>query len=350
MRTFHCVCGATLFFDNTMCGNCGREAGWCPACQRITALLPDDSAPFRCGNAHCGVQLSKCHNYFVEHVCNRCLVVETTAEPGALCDCCRYNVTIPNLAQPGNRARWARLEAAKRRLFYGLDLLGLPRGSAEDGFQPPLAFHFLSANPEAGGVATSAPVFTGHQAGQITIDLQEADPVLRERQRVELGEPQRTLLGHYRHEIGHYYFEVLVRGRDEAAFAALFGAPDALPYAQAQQAYYQNGPAPDWPARHISAYASMHPWEDFAETFNAYLDLMAVLDTAANLGFPGAPALDAPLTDRLTYYERFGMLLNELNRSMGLPDPLPDVFVTPVRRKMEYIDARIRQTPPTGQP
>ena len=333
-----------LFFENAGCVACGREVGWCPVCRGLNALLPQDDGWFRCGNPACGAVLGKCVNYAQHNVCNRCVTVEGGQATAALCDCCRFNETIPDLSVSGNRERWARLEAAKRRLFYTLDLLRLPRGRAEDGFDPPLAFDFKAdVIPESGVWRTMGAeerAYTGHAGGKITINIREADDVERERLRVDLGEAHRTVIGHFRHEIGHYYWDLLVRGRHEDACKALFG-DHRMPYEEALERHYRNGPPPDWPFRFVSAYGASHPWEDWAETFAFYLDMVSVLDTAANMAVT-APAPLHDLAAMIDRYRRVGVVVNEMNRDMGLTDLVPEVLNRATIEKLAFIDRLVR--------
>jgi len=279
-------------------------------------------------------------------VCNRCVAVSddtnAPADPRGLCDCCRFNDTIPDLSVAGNQKRWARLEAAKRRLFYDLKLLMLPYGTKSDGVEPSLAFDFKAdVIPDKNYWRCSDEeerVYTGHADGRITINIREADDVEREKLRVVMGETQRTLIGHFRHEIGHYYWDLLIKGQCEEQFKAVFGDHNSPTYAEALEAYYQNGPAADWQTRLISGYASMHPWEDFAETWAVYMDIVSVLDTATNhqLGMVSHP-LETDLVTKVTQYQTLGISLNEINRSLGLLDAVPEVFVQPVVEKLHFI-------------
>ncbi|MBI1367622.1 MAG: hypothetical protein GC162_03095 [Planctomycetes bacterium] len=346
MKTFECTCGARLFFENSQCLACGRDVGWCPICRAIRSLDVDaDGGATRCG--YCRAALIKCHNYAVENVCNRCVVsdVQGTA-PGALCDYCRFNQTIPDLTVAENRQRWYRLEQGKRRLLYTLDLLGLPYGTASDGVHPPLSFDFKAdasiVRQNWFSFGQHEQVHTGHLDGKITINLREAEPVEREKLRVAFDEAHRTIIGHFRHEISHYYWQMLVSGRCEDAFAAAFGDHRAISYENARQNYYQQGPAPDWRARFVSAYASMHPWEDFAETFATYLDVVSVLDTAGNMGLYAVDPRHAELDPMLERYEKLGVMFNEMNRAMGLTDLVPEVFSRPVAGKMKFVHDLIR--------
>jgi hypothetical protein len=265
-----------------------------------------------------------------------------------LCDCCTYNEVIPDLSVEGNRGRWYRLEAAKRRLFYGLELLGLPRGTWHTG--PRLAFQFLADTEDPRRPGAAQGVVTGHCQGRITINIREADDDERERLRVQLGEAQRTLIGHFRHEIAHYYWELLIRGRSEAAFKAAFGDHDKPTYDEALTRYYQSGPPADWPERYVSAYASMHPWEDFAETFALYLDMVCLLDSALHQGLGGGGAPQPSLDTMLVDYQKIGIAMNEMNRSVGLVDLVPEVFVAPIVMKLRFVHELIRETADVGRP
>lgn len=353
MRTFSCVCGNSIFFDNSACLACGREVGFCPVCRQITALLPDD-AGLRCGNQECGATLTKCLNYAQHNVCNRCVAVGegSSGSPPPpnnqavgqqpLCDCCRFNATIPDLTVAGNLQKWYRLEAAKRRLFYDLALLGLPYGTTSDGIEPPLTFDFKADAIPKGNfwrtVGNSEKVYTGHANGRITINIREADDVAREQLRVDLGEAHRTLIGHFRHEIGHYYWDMLVKGRREDLTKSVFGDHEHPTYAEALDAHYKNGPPADWAQAFVSPYATMHPWEDFAETWGTYLDMVSELDTAWHHGFGGTDdPVHADLDEMVRRYQELGIALNEINRSVGLLDVVPEVFVPPVVEKLRCI-------------
>lgn len=343
MKLFGCVCGNALFFENSQCVACGREVGWCPVCDKINALLPEGDG-WRCGNADCGAALLKCENYAVHNVCNR--MVDAGRGPG-LCDACRFNETVPDLSVDGNAEKWRRLEEGKRRLFYMLDRLGLPYGTEADGIDPPLSFQFMAdinaQSPESWALDDSETIHTGHADGVITINIREADSVEREKARVSFGEAHRTVIGHFRHEIGHYYWQMQVEGHGEADFRALFGDHENPSYGDAMDAYYQNGPPADWPGRFISAYASMHPWEDFAETFSAWLGMASVLDTASSLGIAhDADPRNASFDALINAYRRIGMIANELNRDMGLADLAPHALVPPVLEKMRYVHDLMR--------
>lgn len=353
MRTFGCACGQTLFYENTRCETCGREVGWCPGCRSISALEPRDEGGYRCCNDHCGASLVKCRNYALEGVCNRCVVQDgyvsnqghTPNDLLPLCGSCRFTDAIPDLSVEGNRERWAALEAAKRRLLYGLDLLGLPYGRAEDGFSPPLAFAFKGDLVPTDGLWRSMNederVYTGHADGVITINIREADDAAREQLRVDLEETHRTLIGHFRHEIGHYYWDLLVRGRHDHAFAGCFGDPNNPSYKDALDRHYREGPPHGWNQSFVSAYATMHPWEDWAETFAFYLDITSVLDTGNQLGIMKPVGLD-DLPAMIDRFRRLGLILNELNREMGLIDVVPEVITPAIQHKLAFVHDLVR--------
>ncbi len=334
MKTYTCQCNNTLHFDNSQCVSCLREVGWCPNCQGIRAADYNGQS-YVC--LHCQTHLQKCTNYSVHQVCNR-WVVDNGPHTSELCDYCQFNDTIPDTSIPENKKRWYDIEVAKRQMLYNLDILNLPYGTAAEGFELPLSFDFMADTLNEAG--ETVPVHTGHADGKITINIREADPVEREKLRVNFGEPHRTLVGHFRHEIAHYYWQLLVQNKCEPEFKRIFGDHENPLYSDALHAYYQNGPRPDWQHNYISAYATMHPWEDFAETFGAYLDMVAVLDTAENVRLTIGKSTDdsaSELDGMLRRYEMLGIKINEINRTMGLLDLVPEVFNASVVEKLRFI-------------
>ncbi len=351
MKTFHCNCGAVVYFENVQCVACGSELGWCPACQTLGSIHADVYGQYHCGDPACGAALTKCYNYAVEQVCNRCVpTAQLSGETEALCDYCRFNDTIPDLSINGNREKWSEIEAAKRRVFYTLDLLGLPYGSAEDGFAVPLSFDFKGDRVAKRflwfNVGEHEQVYTGHANGKVTINIREADDVEREKARVSLGEAHRTLIGHFRHEMGHYFWDVLVKEKCEADCISVFGDHDNPDYATALQAYYENGAPPGWQSNYISAYATMHPWEDFAESFAAYLDMVSVVDVAFHSSLVDSvdPA-SADFQALAAEYAQLGLLLNETNRAVGLLDLVPEVHTATILGKIEFVHTLSKNAP-----
>ena len=345
MKTFTCVCNATLFFENSLCLRCHRDLGWCPACEHLTALLPADGETYTCGRSACGASLVKCENYVEHNVCNRCRLA---GDGPGLCDACRFNQTIPDLSVEGNKEKWFKLEQAKRRLLYELDGLRLPYG---EDVKLPLAFDFKADTiPDDArwndAEAEGEKVYTGHADGLITINLAEADPAEREANRVKFGERHRTLIGHFRHEVGHYFWQLLVQDdpAEVGRFKDVFGDHEDPTYAEAMDAYYADGPDPDWQAKSVSAYATMHPWEDFAETWAAYLDMAGVLDTAAEAGFGVHRVGPSAGADELTAdYARVGVFMTEMNRVMGLLDFVPQTFGPGVGPKLDYVHGLVNR-------
>jgi hypothetical protein len=373
MNTYQCTCGNRLFFNNTVCINCGSEVAWCENCQTIAPLEPTQpgltvptetpafqasspniaqggaatsatpqpvtpAAPavviYRCGNPKCHATVVKCRNYSDEHVCNRVLIPSPLSEEEGLCKACRLNDFIPDLAVEGNRERWAKLELAKRRLLLQLDELHLKYSPEDVGNENPLVFDFKAGTPEE-------PVLTGHADGRITINIAEADTVERERVRKQMHEPNRTLIGHMRHEVGHYYWMTLVEGKCEDAFNAVFGDYKP-PYADALKKYYETETAPDWQARFVSAYATAHPWEDFAETWGFYFDMWAVVTTMHHhLPTLAADPYSLTIGGLARTYQQLGIFFNEVNRTMGLKDLVPEIISPEVIKKLAFIDQLI---------
>lgn len=328
MPPSHCQCGQLIFFENAQCLRCQSPVGICPACWNLTSLRTKASVTegvFICERNGCGTELRLCQNNQLHGFCN-CLV-DASELTESFCVFCRLNEMIPDLSIPGNLEKWSKLETAKRRTLFGAHHAGFPFGPNQGALHPILKFSFKSDAVE--------PVTTGHFQGSITINLSEADEVERERQRVNLGEPQRTLIGHFRHELGHYYWSLLVENTCVLNFRNIFGDERNPDYATAQQIYYSNGPAYNWSLNYISAYASMHPWEDFAETFNAYLDMRAVLATSSFFGLSRVKRMS--VKRMVAEYARIGVIANEMCRDMGLIDLVPTIVNSPVIQKMEFI-------------
>jgi hypothetical protein len=356
MKIFRCQrCQQVVYFENTQCMNCGTVLGFLPERFVLSALEPADGARWRPLAAPAERQLYRmCRNYAAEQVCNWLLPDHS---PGDFCTACRFNQTIPDLSVAGNKVRWAKLEAAKHRLIYGLLRLGLPLIGRQQDPVTGLAFAFL-ADPEP-VFAESARAMTGHAQGLITLNIAEADDAARERQRQALTEPYRTLLGHFRHESGHYYWHRLARDPGWLAnFRALFG-DERQDYGAAMQRNYNQGPPADWQSRFVSAYAAAHPWEDWAETWAHYLHIVDVLETAWVFRLrvsPGGDADDSMRSEPGFDPYRAGSLerliddwlpltyaVNSLNRSMGLPDLYPFVLSPPVLSRLGFVHESVRR-------
>ncbi|HEX2860991.1 MAG TPA: putative zinc-binding metallopeptidase [Lacunisphaera sp.] len=334
MKAFHCDgCGGLVFFENNVCMSCGLALGFLPDELDLSALKPREGDLWESlSAARPGGLFRMCGNSIDHGVCNWLIPADS---PDAFCVSCRLNEMIPDLKVAGNRERWLRLELAKRRLIYTLLKLHLPVVAQADF--PALRFRFLGES--AGGKV----VLTGHNEGCITMNIAEADDDVREQRRVNLHEPFRTLLGHFRHEIAHYYWDRLIAGTPRLErFREAFG-DERADYDAALQLHYRSGPPADWAARSVSAYASAHPWEDWAETWAHYLHIVDTIETAASFGLRLKPR-DHPAADSMTAdpkaaaHEEAGFdlllstwfpltyALNSLNRGMGLPDLYPFVL------------------------
>ena len=347
MKVFHCDhCDQLCFFENTNCMNCGRVLAYVPELGGIVSLDPVQNDHWTSPLPQAaGKTYRLCQNYLRHNVCNWA-VCGDDANP--FCRACRLTRTIPDLAIAGHRESWAKLEVAKRRLLYTLIRLGLPiKTRAEDPIGG-LEFNFL-----ADDMPGSPKVLTGHDDGVITLNLSEADDVERERRRVELHEPYRTVLGHFRHEIGHYYWDRLVKESPHLeAFRKLFG-DDSLDYAMALQRHYNVGPPPDWQLQYVSAYATMHPWEDWAETWAHYMHIVDTLETAAASGISIRPkrrdepsiskVVNPATTARVSFDQMMSAwapltyVLNNLNRGLGIADAYPFVLSPLAIEKLRFV-------------
>jgi hypothetical protein len=302
-----------VVFENSACLNCGTPLGY--SREKRTIVTLDGLA--RCANA----DVANC-NWLVD-------------QPGARCGSCALTRTRPADGDAAGITAFARAEDAKRRLVYQLDDFGL----TTDG----VVFDLLSSAQE--------PVITGHADGVVTIDLAEGDDAHREALRVQLAEPYRTMLGHLRHETGHWYWTVLVQS-DPEPFRALFG-DERADYAEALQKHYAAPAAAGWEERYVSSYATAHPWEDWAESFAHYLHIRDTLQTAAAYGIlvrgpdavaaPDAPLAATPREDPSGFAEIVGTwipltyAINAVNRSMGKDDLYPFVLSPTVVEKLEFV-------------
>lgn len=352
MPPFACPnCRRLVHFEVRVCPACAFTLGYDPNSDSFL-FLGDGATTWRDveGSAH-GVIV--CENNNAYEVCNWLV---GTGDGTPFCRACRHNRTIPDLTVPTVPERWGKIEAAKRRLIHTLLHLGLPLETTAEAAASRtgqgLAFDFLydpSAEQNRG-----AKILTGHDGGVITLNLIEADDAARERIRGEMGEPYRTLLGHFRHEVGHHYWSRLVE-HDEAElreFRALFG-DETQNYHSALQNHYGNGGGQNWTDDYVSAYATSHPWEDFAETFAHYLHMVDALATISGFGarldpFPGPEQHAGPVVDFDPYvadtdvlvaqWLPFSFALNAINRSMGQPDLYPFRLSPAIIRKIDYVD------------
>ncbi|WP_426142058.1 zinc-binding metallopeptidase family protein [Pseudomonas sp. DWP3-1-2] len=346
-KVWQCRCGQSIFFPNTQCLACSAALGYLPEQGRLSALEPGpEDSTWRLSDEPGAGLYRRCANLNTPAACNW-LFPEHNA--GKFCVACSLNRTIPDLSIPENGERWCKVETAKRRLVAQLISLGLHVIPKTRDEERGLAFDFVGVDLE-GKLPT-----TGHANGLVTLDIKEADDDHREKVRVQMLEPYRTLLGHFRHEVGHYYWDRLIADTYwQDGFRHLFG-DDRASYADALDHHYRNGAPADWQQGFVSAYATMHPWEDWAETWAHYLHMMDAVDTALGFGMsardmdldyrpfpletlydpqhPGGPAF---LSFVNAWIELAGML-NELSRSMGQPDFYPFVLSPAVITKLHFI-------------
>ena len=353
MTPFQCGhCGQTVFFDNHFCTRCGTALAYQPEQGAMLALPGVDTGMATGTDAATGTPTVQACANRQSAGCNW-LVTDGLS---SLCRSCRLTRVIPDLSVPGHAQHWRRIEQAKRRVIYSLIGLGLgpePQASALDATG--LTFNLLARQP--GG----PPVLTGHEDGVITINIEEADDVAREQARVAMGEPVRSLLGHLRHEVSHYLQYRWVRSPEALAHCRAVFGDETQDYTAALARHHANGPPADWAQHFISAYASAHPWEDWAETCAHVLLVADGLETASRWGLQlqgpaaGIAALQPLPSDpgrvlgssaaesigglALRHWLPIAGFVNAMNRSLGLPDPYPYLMPEAVLRKMDAVQA-----------
>jgi hypothetical protein len=320
MKTFVCQCGHPVFFENTSCVQCHRTLGFDVKSMQMLSLDPDQ-------------HYRLCQNHIDYNVCNW-LVDPTSSD--RYCLSCRLNQIIPSLSAPENRRGWARMEVAKRYLIYGLLRLHLPIQPRNEYPDKGLGFAFIEdkrSNPDV----EEDYVLTGHAEGLITVNLIEADVVSREQQRIFLGESYRTLLGHFRHESGHYYFSrLLAHSPHLDSFRKLFG-DERVDYQSALERYHHQETPVERNLNFISDYAQAHPLEDWAECWAHYLHMHEMLETAVYYGLTEADVFQTELSEQIRQWIKLSLTLNALNRSMGLSDAYPFVLSDAVIEKLLFI-------------
>ncbi|RYF07949.1 MAG: hypothetical protein EOO31_04480 [Comamonadaceae bacterium] len=384
MKLFHCShCGYVVFFDSFQCVHCASTLAFLPETLEMAALAPVDESEqlwqarppldaFAAARAASALQPAAapesapkyrlCSNRTAYNACNFTVAYDPTEPPPAapldgdqpaaeqpthLCVSCQQTRILPDLSDANNQRRWTDIELAKRRLYYSLARLGLERIEGETG----PVFEFLADVPG------EPAVLTGHASGVITLNVAEADDDERARRRVALGEPYRTLLGHLRHESGHYFWDVLVlRGGHVKAFREVFG-DERRDYAEALKEHYARTPDTAWQEEFVSAYARSHPWEDWAETWAHYLHMVDLLETAESykteVSVPGP--LDAPryamvnpftqpvpdFDEMLRAWVPLTLLLNSLTRSLGQLDAYPFALSAGAQAKLAFVHALV---------
>lgn len=358
-RSYGCRCHSTVFFLNSHCLRCDTPLGYEPHVGHVFSLAPGtepDSWQLAGPNVPDGHTslYRRCENLNSPAACNWLVPVDGSNH--SFCLACRLNRMIPNMSVREDAALWGRVEAAKRRVISAVVALGLPvQSRVTDDPRRGLAFDFIRS------LSNGARAMTGHEDGLITLNIEEADDVKREQMRTSMHEPYRTLVGHFRHEIGHYYWDRLVSGSHWLSrFRELFG-DERFDYDEALKNHYANGPKPGWELQHISSYAGAHPWEDWAETWAHYLHMIDTLGTATSFGVQpemmsmpfdcfGTDTLCTPESPEgrqflklVNNWLKLSSVVNELNRSMGQPDFYPFAMPRAVVRKLHLVHLVVRE-------
>jgi hypothetical protein len=351
MRIFHCDhCRQAIFFENVVCEKCGHKLAYLPDIKLVASLDPAGGELWTTPVKQAEKRTYRlCENYTKYGVCNWAI---PSNDSSPLCQSCQLTRIIPDLSDPKNTDAWRKLEIAKRRMIFSLLGFNLPLRNRAADPKSGLMFQFMGDPP--GGPR----VLTGHDGGVITVNIDEADDVEREKRRVSMHEPYRTLLGHFRHEIGHYYWDLLIKDSPRLrAFRELFG-DERADYAAALQKHYRAGARADWNQHFVSDYASVHPWEDWAETWAHYLHMTDTLETAAACGLsleperadepkmdkqPLKPAKDQRFDEIIDNWFPLTYVLNSLSRGMGVPDAYPFVLPPDAITKLRFIHETICQ-------
>jgi hypothetical protein len=357
MKLFKCDhCGQPVYFENYFCVQCNALLGFDAPQMDMLSLQPtaDNNNIFTIAGTNNTNQYKYCSNKQY-NVCNWLLPQNSESE---YCIACNLNRTIPNLNQPHHWDKWAHIEVAKHRLVYSLLRFNLPVVSKFQDEANGIVFDFMAEENKGDGER----LLTGHDNGLITLNIEEADDAIREMARKQMDEVYRTLLGHFRHEIGHYYWDRLISNTNRLqAFRKLFG-DETTDYSAALKLHYNKVPSDSWKTAFISVYASAHPWEDWAETWAHYLHIIDTMETAYSFGMTLNPATGSsqhdisaslnidPYTapyfnDILERWIPLSFVMNSLDRSMGMKDSYPFVINEAVKQKLNFIHETIRTKP-----
>ena len=325
--------------------NCGYRLAFVPETLAMHALQPVDGEEIWSLVARPEHKVRLCANAGMD-ICNWTVLAD---DPNPFCPACRHNRLVPDASTEEGLTQWRRISQAQRHLFYSLLKWNLPRINRDEDPAGGLVFDFLVDEMQSDGTLKAA--MTGHENGLIAIRAAEADDVTREQIRVSMNEPYRTLLGHFRHETGHYIWDKMVRdgGRIDQ-FRAVFG-DETLDYGEALKRNYEQGPPPNWQDFFISTYASSHPWEDFAETFAHYIHIVDTLETARSYGMSVEPRWHQELSTEIDFnpyaahdaeqlvsaWIPFSLALNSVHRSMGVPDLYPFILAPAVTTKLQFV-------------
>ena len=345
MQIFQCDnCSHPVYFDNNICLKCHNTLGFDSKKLKMVSLRRNPE------NNLIETSTGNTYHYCKNHEHDVCNWVISDNEASQVCIACSLNRIIPDISRPEYLQRWKKIELAKHRLIYALLRWNFPIISKAVDYEKGLAFNFKSDSTMPDGLR----VMTGHANGLITMNIAEADDVEREMARNNMDEVYRTVLGHFRHEIGHYYWERLIKESEYLVqFRALYG-DETYSYQEALNQYYKNGAPANWNQNFISAYATMHPWESWAETWAHYMHIVDTLETAYFYGLTIDPkvhesvmvksaeininAYDCKDFDTIfSYWLPLSFMMNSINRSMGLKDLYPFVINLNVKEKLRFI-------------
>lgn len=358
MLTFKCTCPGNpgLYFENSACNACECPVGFIDATMMLVPLTKVPNG-FKAQGDLSERIYSRCKNGTKHNICNgyyEAGSLDGKGQPETLCYACHFNNVIPDLHIKSHLSLWRNVENAKRRTLFTINRMGLPTPDAITHPNKGLEFNFPVDKDVHDHFRTRlpgiSPVFTGHANGVITINLAEADDVARTRSRINMDEQYRTLLGHFRHEIGHFYWDLLIKDNEVLLeqFRHIFG-DDTLDYQKAMKRHYDKGAPDNWTDDFVSAYATMHPWEDWAETWAHYLHMMDTLETATShnlaeltLATDGQHIFEEPIEQVTNCWTVFTIKLNALNRSMGMPDAYPFALNSAVYNKLAFIDSLLK--------
>ncbi|EAQ77213.1 hypothetical protein DSM3645_04100 [Blastopirellula marina DSM 3645] len=355
MRLFLCDdCGELVYFENNSCLACKQRLAFDPTTLSMATIVPTDESAKKWKSVDSSRTdlFRRCQNDVQHNVCNWLIPADSDQ---TICFACQFTTVIPNLYEAANLAHWSKIETAKRRLLYTLMSLGLPTIPKTTDKETGLSFRFLADDPKS-----DKKVLTGHAEGLITLNIAEADDAERESRRVAMGEPYRTLLGHFRHESGHYYWDRLVRDTPHLeAFRQLFG-DETEDYGEALKKHYSVGPPDNWQESYISSYAASHAWEDWAETWAHYLHVVDALEMASSceislpslhnrgerlrVEFSPESAKDVSIDDMMKWWLSLAHVLNSANRCLGQADSYPFVLSPDVIEKLKLIHQLVTQS------
>lgn len=337
MWAFRCPhCGSAVAFEDQQCLSCGTEVAFHKPWMQI-ALAPAAGTTTGIDDA----QWSRCAHW--DAGCNWLVAAD---DPTGICYADGFVRTGPDPADAEANKELASTRKSLRQLIFQLLDLNLPLKSFHEHPRG-LAFDLLSSR------SLGHPVIIGHSNGVITIDLAESLELYRERQRIILDEPYRTMLGHMRHEVGHYYEMILISDGSLVDQARMYFGDERADYQQALARYYAGDVPPNWREDYISHYATAHPFEDWAETFAHYLHITCTLGTIADSGLvlsaqrvhfdldadidPSTSYRESDITRLVHDWEVLSGVLNRVNHAMGEDDLYPFRLTLPVVAKLGFV-------------